>query len=251
VGSDLGGDSYDVGYDLAFDSGNNVYVAGETYSSSPCCSAVVVEFDPSGTLLHALAYKGPTNYDSGYSLTIDSSSNVIFVGTSWYYSSYATLHTSLLVIKYDSNQNLLWQKNWASAYPCQDQSSRFQAVVTDTNNNIYIAGNHSDECKNSDFSQCDFDASLLELDSDGNFLRANRLGVSGTYETSGSVLLSTSNQLLLSGVKDAFGVPELFVLASARAGPKQFLREEGLHARTIFFDFEWISASWSISVGTS
>ena len=109
-GTTWGGSSYEGGYDIGFDATGNIYVVGESYSTSPCCSAVLLKFSTAGTLLQKTSYKGPASYDTGYSLTVDSDFNVIVAGISWDYSVYP-LHNSILLLKYDPNGNLLWQEN--------------------------------------------------------------------------------------------------------------------------------------------
>ncbi len=128
-------------------------------------------------------------------------------GISWDYHDYPTHHNTILVLKYDSNGNLLWQQNWLSLYPAQDESIGFHAITTDTAGNIYLGSRHSDQCSTDNFSQCDFDAVLLKLDSNGNFQWASRWGNAGTYDTAASTWLNASDQLLLSGMVDSFGTP--------------------------------------------
>ncbi|MBV9155414.1 MAG: hypothetical protein JO097_04080, partial [Acidobacteriaceae bacterium] len=82
-----------MGYDTALDSGGNLYVAAESYSNGNC--AVVLKFSSSGSLLAAYSYKGPATYDSGYSIDVDKSGDVILAGTSWDYSVYPN-HNSIL-----------------------------------------------------------------------------------------------------------------------------------------------------------
>ena len=212
-GTTWGGSSYDVGHDIGFDSSHNVYVAAETYSYGPCCSsAALLRFSPGGSLLTAVSYKGPATYDGAYSLAVDSSFNVIIVGISWDYSSYSTLHNSILIVKYDPNGNVLWQENWATAYPGQDESWAFHAVTTDSAGNIYVGGRHSNECATDSFGDCDFDSLLLKLDPNGGFLWANTWGTLGTYDSAGSVVVNSGQTPLVTGMLDWYGTPSLFLL---------------------------------------
>jgi hypothetical protein len=211
-GTTWGGASYEGGYDIGFDANENIYVVGESYSTSPCCSAVLLKFSPSGELLQpAIFYKGPATYDSGYSLTVDSDFNVIISGISWDYSI-SPLHNSILVIKYDPSGNLLWQENWSTPFPGQDESDAFHALTTDAAMNIYIGGRHSSDCQVSNFGQCDFDALLLKLDPNGNLLWADTWGSADTYDTAGSVLLDQAQGPIVAGLKDDYGTPMLFLL---------------------------------------
>jgi hypothetical protein len=209
-GTTWGGGSYDGADDIAFDTTGNVYVVGESYSTSPCCSAVLLKFSPSGALLNQVAYKGPATYDSGYSLTVDSNSNVIVAGISWDYT-YSPVHNSILLLKYDPTGNLLWQENWSTPFPGQDESWAFHALTTDKAGNIYVGGRHSNDCTNPDFSQCDFDALLLKLSANGGFLWARTSGNVGTYDTAASIALDTEGHVIFSGTNNGIITPQLFV----------------------------------------
>jgi hypothetical protein len=211
-GTTWGGSSYEGGYDIAFDANGNVYVVGESYSTSPCCAAVLLKFSPAGALLQAVSYKGPATYDSGYSLTVDSNFNVIVAGISWDYS-YSPLHNSILLLKFDPNGNLIWQENWASPFPSQDESSAFHALSTDKAGNIYVGGRHSAQCQNSNFSQCDFDALLLKLDANGKLLWERTWGTVSAYDTAGSVVFDRQGDIVVSGILNFFGTPSPFVFS--------------------------------------
>jgi hypothetical protein len=216
-GTTWGGASYDGGHDIGFDANGNIYVVGESYSTGPCCTAVLLKFSTTGALLQSSYYKGPATYDSGYSLAVDSSFNVIVTGISWDYSI-SPLHNSILLLKYDPNGNLLWQQNWSTAFPGQDESWAFHDVTTDTANNIYIGGRHSSNCDNSNFGQCDFDSLLIKLDQSGNFQWADTWGTAGTYDTAGSVLLTAGQTPMVAGMLDQYGTPLLFLLGYDASG---------------------------------
>lgn len=210
-GTTWGGGSYEGGYDIGFDATGNIYAVAESYSTSPGNSAVLLKFSPTGTLLSQISYKGPATYDSGYSLTLDSKFNVIITGISWDYSTYTSLHNTLLILKYDPSGNLLWQENWATPYPAQDESWAFHAVITDKLGNIYIGGRHANDCETDQFQTCDFDPMLLKLDPNGAFLWARTSGIVGTYDTADSIALDTQGHVFLSGVNNMSGTPQLFV----------------------------------------
>ena len=204
-GTTWGGGSYETGEGIAFDSGGNIYLVGQTYSFGPCCSSsVLIKFNSNGAVLQTVSYKGPATYDTGLSIAVDSNQNVIVAGISWDYSVYP-LHNSILILKYDALGKLLWSKNWSSTFPAQDESWGFNAVTTDNAGNIYIGGRHSDQCNTFDFSQCDFRSSALKLNPDGDFLWARTWGMAGAYSAAGSVALDSQGRLLVPVVKNVFG----------------------------------------------
>lgn len=204
-----GGGSYEIGYDIGFDQTGDVYVVGESYSNGNC--AVILKFSATaGKLLWSTSWKGPATYDSGYSLVVDSNSNVIIAGISWDYSVNPN-HNSILLVKYDSSGNYLWSQNWITPSPGQDESGPYHALATDSEGNIYVGARHSDDCQSSNFSMCDFDAMVLKLDPDGSFLWADTWAAAGYNSAGGVGIDSTTGHLRVSGMQDAFGTPMLFI----------------------------------------
>jgi hypothetical protein len=99
-----GGSSYDVGHDISFDSTGNLYVAAETYSFGT--AAVLLKYDVNGSLLWQRTWKGPATYDAAYTVTVDSSGDVIEAGISWDYSV-SPNRNSILLLKFDGSGNLI------------------------------------------------------------------------------------------------------------------------------------------------
>jgi hypothetical protein len=209
-GTTWGGASFDLAYDLGFDSQGNIYVVGESYSFGAC--VVLLKFSPNGgSPLWTRSWKGPADYDSGYSVAVDSSGNVIIAGISWDYSV-SPNHNSILLVKYDASGNYLWSENWVTATPGEDESWSFRGLTTDSQGNIYVGGRHAAQCQSSNFAQCNFDAMVLKLDPAGRFQWANTWGGPG-YDTAASVAINSTGQLLLSGTEDVYGQsPMPFVL---------------------------------------
>jgi uncharacterized protein (TIGR03437 family) len=193
-----GGSSFDVGYDAAFDSAGNVYVAAESYSLGNC--AVLLKFDSNGNLLSSHTWKGPATYDSGYSVDVDKSGNVVLAGVSWDYSV-SPNHDSVLVLKFDSQGNFLWNRNLVSG--AEDQAGGAKTVRFDASGNIFIAGYRAAVCQDSDFSKCNFDVELAKLDSNGNLAWARSWGGPG-FESVGGVALDQSENLVVSGSTQSF-----------------------------------------------
>ncbi len=176
-----GGSSFDVGYDLSFDLNGNLVIAAESYSFGSC--TVLLKMSTDGAVLSANTWKGPASYDSAYSITVDASGNTILAGISWDYSV-SPEHNSILVLKYDSQGNLLWNRNWAG--PGGDESSGRKTVRTDAQGNIYIAGRTTIVRGSSDF-----DVLLLKIDLDGNLLWSQKWGGTG-YDTANALWIDSN-----------------------------------------------------------
>jgi hypothetical protein len=181
-----GGTSFDVGYDISFDQSGNLAIAAESYSYGNV--TVLLNLSSDGAFLGSHTWKGPATYDSAYSVTVDSNGNSILAGTSWDYRV-SPNHNSILILKYDNQGNLLWNRNWAG--PSEDEVTGRRTVRADSLGNIYVDGHTSISCANSNFSLCDFDVLLLKIDANGNLLWARKWGGTG-YEVSNALTLDSN-----------------------------------------------------------
>ena len=130
-----GGDSFEAGYDLAFDQAGNVYVAAESYTNGNC-AVILTLASGNGSLIWSTSWKGPATYDAAYGLAVDSNFNVIIAGVSWDYSVYPN-HNSILLVKFDSSGNYVWSENWITPVPGEDDLwGRGELLTTDNSNNI-------------------------------------------------------------------------------------------------------------------
>src|ERR1022692_4221315 len=83
-------------------------------------------------------------------------------------------------------------------------------ITTDSSDNILVGATHSNDCQNSDFTQCPFSAMALKLDPSGSFRWAETWGGPG-FSTPGGIALDKNGDLLVSGTAD--GPPQVgFVL---------------------------------------
>ncbi len=132
-----GGSNYDSADAVALDSLGDLYVAGMT--NSFCCGAFLVKYNSTGSLLWQrvlLRNNSSPYYDSAFNgIAVDSSGNVDLVG---YADSSSVMGTDVLLVKFDSNGNLLWQETWGGI-----GSDTGQSIVIDHAGGIYIAGTTS------------------------------------------------------------------------------------------------------------
>ena len=193
-----GGNSYDVGYDLAFEPGGNVYVAAESYSLGN--RAVLLKFAPNGNLLATATWKGPATYDSGYSVDVDKSGNVVMTGTSWDYSV-SPNHNSILILKFDNQGNFLWHRNLVSG--SEDEASGSKTVRFDAAGDIFLGGHRAPVCQSANFSVCTFVPEFVKLDPNGNLLWATSWGGAGLGSV-GGIAFDQGGNVIASGTTNAF-----------------------------------------------
>ena len=208
-----GGESYDVGHDIAFDSSGNICLAAESYSfnaDSNDSSAALLKFTPTGTLISSKVWASaiPTTtgpvYNGGYSLDIDANGNVVMSGITWNYNlNKAPYQNSIFVVKYDSSGNLLWNRNWSGS--SQDEAWGTKTIRADSSGNIYVVGQTSSSCTNSNHSECDFDVLILKFDPNGNFLWSRTWSGGSGYDQALSFFFDGAGNLVVVGARDEFG----------------------------------------------
>jgi len=133
-----GGVNNDEFWGVAIDSNNNIICAGNTYSegtgSPTYTNALVVKFDSNLTILARKIYSG-ANHDLFIAVAIDSNDNIICAGNTYSEGTGSPTYLNALVVKFDSNLNILARKTYSGA-----SSDEFWGVAIDSNNNIICAG---------------------------------------------------------------------------------------------------------------
>jgi hypothetical protein len=194
-GRTWGGANFDVAYDIAFDSGGNVYIAAESYSLGN--AAVLLKFDPEGDLLSTRSWKGPATYDSAYSVDVDQDGNVVLGGISWDYSVTPN-HNSILLLKFDSQDNFLWNSNLVSG--TEDEAHGPKTTRFDSNGDIIVAGHRASVCQSTNFSACNFDVELIKLGPNGNLVYSRSWGGAG-FESVGGLVFDQAGNPIVSGTR--------------------------------------------------
>jgi hypothetical protein len=152
----FGGINYDGGNSLAVDASGNIFLTGDTYSSSAIASsgayqttngggsdAYLAKFNSSGAFKWA-TYFGGTGTENGNAVKTDASGNIIMIGNTNSSTKIATsgaFQTTLggkndvFVAKFNTSGALQW-----STYFGGSEADNGYSVTTDASNNIYLAG---------------------------------------------------------------------------------------------------------------
>lgn len=153
----LGGISGDNGFDIAFDSSNDIFIVGgfrefmnfgiTTKTSVGSDDVFILKYDTNGTPLW-LQTLGDYGFERGNGITTDSQGNVYVTG---YFSNTVNFcgscktsegYYDTFVIKFSNNGIFRWiQANGGVDY---DESN---GICIDNNDNIYITGSFSNTCK--------------------------------------------------------------------------------------------------------
>jgi uncharacterized delta-60 repeat protein len=130
----------DIGFDVATDSNDSVYVSGRTDGTMVGTNwggrdIFLTKYTTDGSWLWNKQW-GTIVADSGNSVAIDSNNNIYIAGsTSGHLGGFSGGDDDIFLSKYTSDGSWLWNKQWG--FSGDDIA---YSVVTGLNNNIYITG---------------------------------------------------------------------------------------------------------------
>jgi len=121
---DWGGSSNDVGFAIAIDSPDNIYIAGN----------MLLKYDSSGVLQWNKTWGGTiSNYASD--LTMDSEGNIYVTGRT---NDYGAGGIDMVLLKLDSSGVLQWNKTWGTS---EDEWGE-GITIDSSNGDIYVVGSN-------------------------------------------------------------------------------------------------------------
>jgi len=201
----LGGAGSSTGYSVAVDSSSNVYVCGQSNASG---SQVVqlAKYNTSGTIQWQRRLGSSSSSSSGFSIAIDSSSNVYVCGTSSTVGYY-----SYEIAKYNTSGAIQWQKAFG------DPSGNVgQAVAVDASGNVYVCG-YSEAIN---IRIC----LIAKFDTSGSTLWQRRLGTTDFDTRGNSVAVDSSGNVFVCGFSDVSGSFDLILAKYNTSGTLQWQR---------------------------
>ena len=190
-----GGSLDDQFYAVAVDSSNNIICAGYTASEGTGGDALVVKFDSNLNIVARKRYGG-TGGDGFNSVAVDSSNNIICVGYTYSEGAGNPTYTDALVVKFDSNLNILARKIYGGT-----GGDGFYSVAVDSSNNIICVGyTNSEGAGNPTYT----DALVVKLNANLNILARKRYGGTSN-EKFQSVAVDSSGNIICVGASSSEG----------------------------------------------
>ncbi len=125
-------------YGIAVDANGNVIVTGSV-SQGDTTAIVTQKYDSNGKLLWEKSYqKENIATNVGEAVAIDADGNIYvggIVGAGFTSSELSSLFTNYIILKYDSNGNLLWHKEYDKHF-----ADLLRDIAIDNNGNVYVTG---------------------------------------------------------------------------------------------------------------
>ena len=189
----------------AADTSGNFYIGGDIKSDgSQEWDSFLSKFNSSGsqqwTRKFGLTQNSNEVRDTLRAICIDSSGNIIVCGRPQPLPTNPSIYY-LLLMKYDSNGNLLWQKRGQAPYFQSTYGNSYvvaQGLCVDSNNNIFVTGYGEPVTSAADTNRHTF---IFKFDSDGNLLWQNRYkgAGSGYLEPTGGIQADSSGDVYVAG----------------------------------------------------
>ena len=217
-----GGAGVDHAYGLALDSSDNIYVVGDTNSTS--FSSLSISQPPPQTISDIFLLKytslgqlewartwGGVEDDWGKSLVTDSSDNIFIVGTT---RSFGAGGTDIALIKYNSLGVKQWNTTWGTS-----NSDSGYAIALDSSDNIFIAGTISTFNPPPDT----IDMVLVKFNSLGEY-QWNQTWGGGHIDSGWAMIMDSSDNIFITGFTYSYGAggADLFITKYNSQGTLQW-----------------------------
>jgi hypothetical protein len=127
----------DEAYSIAVDNSGNVYVTGQSMSSTTLTDYATIKYYPNGDTAWIRRYNGPDDsFEEAYDVEVDNSGNVYVTGRSSQNTSYP-YNFDYATVKYDSAGDELWTRRYNG--PGNDDDVA-RALALDSSGNAYVTG---------------------------------------------------------------------------------------------------------------
>ena len=178
-----GGTNYDYGKAIAIDGSGNVYLTGTTDSYG---GIFVLKYNSFGNLLWERTWGG-WGSEFGSGIALDNMGNIFITGIT---TSYGVGDRDILVLKYNSDGNLLWNTTYGGF-----NEEWGIGIAVDISGNMFITG------LTESYGAGEWDMLLLKYDSSGTLLWNTTWGGSKSDHGSGIALDALGNVFITGSTK--------------------------------------------------
>jgi hypothetical protein len=180
-----GGNGTDMGWDIAVDSNDFIYVVGNTFSiGSESSNIMLVKYNNLGEQIwnHTLI----TNCtDVGYGIAVDNLDNIYISGVTNYSSKYG----DVFIAKFNSFGTQIWNKTWGTNnFDCG------YSIALDQDGNIYVTGTAGA----TDYNEGG-DLLLLKYNNSGEFQWARKTDHFDSMDCGYGITINSSNEIYITG----------------------------------------------------
>lgn len=127
----------DIGYDVATDKSDNVYVTGEKMTQTTSTDIIILKYNSDGVEQWVRNYDGTGNWsDKPIAITIDENDDIYVLGRSMI-NNWNPYETDYVTIKFNSNGVQQWAKTYNGPGNYTDEPS---AMKIDNSGNIVVTG---------------------------------------------------------------------------------------------------------------
>lgn len=179
-----GGSGFDYGYGMAFDSSENIYLAGDTESFGAGLQDIcLVKYNSLGIFQWNVTWGGNLS-DGCEAIALDSSNNIYLAGST---KNFGALDVDACLVRFNNQGVYQWNRTWGGNY-----IDNAKAIIIDSSDNIYITGiiRNTVEHLHNNF--------LIKFDSSGELIW-NRTWGESMYELSYALAIDSSNNIYIVG----------------------------------------------------
>lgn len=179
----------DTGRAIKLDSSGNIYVTGLSFGGGNASNSdvITIKLSSSGQQLWAARYAGTDgSYDAGSSIVIDTQGDILVGG----HTKSTTTDYDFLILKYDTNGNLKFQKSHNGP---GNGSDNFSNILTDKDSNIYVTGRTKVSYYNDYITTIKYDSNGTKLWSD------NYTGAANYHDDVRGMAIDSSGNIYIAG----------------------------------------------------
>jgi uncharacterized delta-60 repeat protein len=190
---------------IAVDSSGNVYVCGYSDVGAGNKNFQIAKYNTSGTIQWQRGLGGASE-DVGYSVAVDSSSNVYVCG----YSTDAGASDDIQIAKYNTSGAIQWQRRLGGA-----GNQLGYAIATDSSGNVYIAGRSTPDAS--------LNIQIAKYNTSGTIQWQRRLG-SANSSRGWSIATDSSSNVYICGQSNDSGLTDFQIAKYNTSGTIQWQR---------------------------